>query len=268
MLFLYIFAFVLIIFLFLVFPSLRRHGDRELMNGKFIAHRGFHQKEKGIPENSLLAFSHAIAMGFAIETDIHLTLDGEIVAFHDNTLKRMCGKEQNIEEMTLAEIKECRLLNTDEQIPTLKELLRLTEGRVPLVIEIKCNNNNYKDVCSKADEILKDYKGKYIIQSFFPMALFWYSKNRPDIFRGLIASVYKDKGFIVKYVSPFLFNFLTRPDFVSYDVTRKKRFMFFLQKLLGAMPFGWTFENEQQLKTSRKDFKAYIFENFNPKEEE
>jgi len=261
-----VFAIFLIVFLFMVFPSLRRHDDRMLFKGEFIAHRGFHNKEAGIPENSIAAFSEAIARGFAVETDIHLTADGEIVAFHDNTLKRMCGKELNIEEMTLAEIKECYLLDTKEQIPTLKELLKLTEGRVPLVIEIKCDGKNYKAVCSKADEILKDYKGKYIIQSFLPFALYWYRKNRPEIFRGLIASVYKDKGLIVKYVSPFLFNFLTRPDFVSYDVTRKNRFMFLIQKLLGAMTFGWTIQSPEQLRECKENFKAYIFENFNPKE--
>lgn len=254
----------LAVFLFLVFPSLRRHEDRAILDGSIIAHRGLHDKEKGIPENSITAFTLAAARGIPIETDIHLTADGEIVAFHDDTLKRMCGVEKTVEELTLQELRQYRLAGTDQCIPTLKEVLAVVEGRVPLLIEIKSKINNCDRLCTAADKILSEYEGKYFVQSFFPNALAWYRKNRSEVCRGLIASAYKDKGFLVRVFTPFLFNAVARPDFVSYDVGHANRFMFKLEKLLGAFPLGWTFRSQQQIENHKKDFKGFIFEGFEP----
>ena len=131
-----------VLFLYLIFPALKKHENLKEFKNRNIAHRGFHNKEKGIPENSLDAFCEAIARGFAIETDIHITADGEVVAFHDNTLTRMCNADVNIEDLTLGQIKEYRLLGTDQQIPTLNQVLALVEGRVPLVIEFKCDKKS------------------------------------------------------------------------------------------------------------------------------
>ena len=109
MIFLYILLSVVFIavllFLYLVFPSMRRHKDRAKIKGMMIAHRGLHSIENGIPENSMEAFILAAAKGYGIETDLRLTADGEIVLFHDNTLKRMCGIEKNVDEFTLEELR-------------------------------------------------------------------------------------------------------------------------------------------------------------------
>ena len=64
------------------------------------AHRGLHQKPE-IPENSMAAFQHAVEEGFGIELDIHLTADGRLAVIHDSSLKRTCGADRIIEDMTL-----------------------------------------------------------------------------------------------------------------------------------------------------------------------
>lgn len=264
MIFLFVLLFLAIIFLFVVFPSIRRHPDREILNNLYIAHRGLHCRENGIPENSVSAFSNAIVNGFAIETDIRLTRDGEVVVFHDENLKRMCGQDAKIENLTLSELRQYKLLNTNERIPSFKEFLDLVEGRVPLLLEFKCNAKNCKQLCIAANRLLKEYNGKYFVQSFYPGVPFWYRKNRNDILRGQLATVFKEKNDLRKFLSPFIFNFLTRPDFVAYDVKFSKRFMFCLQKILGAFSVGWTFKKNAQLEKLKNDFKAYIFEDFMP----
>ncbi len=253
---------ILFILLFLVMPSLRRHPDRKVLEGLFIAHRGLHNGE--VPENSVPAFLLAAAKGYAIENDIHITADGEIVVFHDRTLERMCGVDRKIEEMTLAEIKQFRLKDTNEKIPTLKECLDAIEGRVPLLVEFKCDSASCNRLCEAADKILEGYKGKYFIQSFNPAVPNWYRKHKPKILRGQLAMPSKDKSFIKQIASAFLLNFGARPDFVAYDQTNAKDIAFALQKLLGAVPVGWTFRTDKDLKEKKKLFKAYIFENFIP----
>lgn len=250
------------ILLFMAMPSLRRHPDRKLLNGLLIAHRGLHGGE--IPENSIPAFLETAARGYAIENDIHITADGEVVVFHDNTLERMCGVSRKIEEMTLDEIKECRLKNTNERIPTLRECLSVVEGRVPLLIEFKCDSINCNRLCEAANNILESYNGKYFIQSFNPAVPTWYRKKRPDVLRGQLAMYYSGTNIVKHLASAFLLNFGARPDFVAYDERNAKRLSFIIQKLLGAFPVGWTFRSAKTMDDKKDLFKAYIFENFIP----
>ena len=113
----------------------------------FIAHRGLSSKA---PENTLRAFILAGEAGFwGAETDIHKTKDGHFVLQHDDNLKRMCGDSRIVEEMTLEEVKNARVISGSNYmaykddalantIPTLEEYLNvcIQYNMVP-VIEIK-----------------------------------------------------------------------------------------------------------------------------------
>ena len=176
----------------------------------------------------------------------------------------MCGLDKKVEDIPLSELKQVSLLNTDEKIPTFKEVLNLIDGRVPLIIEYKYMGTNCNELCEKAWDILTDYTGKYVIESFNPMVLNWFRTNKPAVMRGQLAMVPKTSNLIKSIASLFLMNFLARPDFVAFDHTKKEALRFKFQKFLGAFPVGWTFQTQQRLNECKKDFKAYIFENFNP----
>ena len=255
-------ALLLAVFLFLIFPAVPRHPQCKQLSGLRIAHRGLHNAT--LPENSLAAFEAACQAGYAIENDIHITKDGHVVVFHDDTLQRMCGVEGSIEALTLAEVKELRLLGTAHSIPTLQECLQLVDGRVPLLIEFKCLNvNTCNRLCNAANAILKDYKGPYFIQSFYPFVLYWYRRNRKDVCRGQLSSgFYKEKDISKRLLGCMVFNFLARPHFVSYEHTNKGNVFRRLCTLLGALPVGWTFRSLDEVKAAHKSFKAFIFEHF------
>lgn len=255
--------FLALLFLFAVMPSRRKHGKLKDLKGLHIAHRGLHDNDGGIPENSMSAFKNAIKFGYAIENDIHLTKDGEVVVFHDDTISRMCGINKKIKDMTLAEIKELRLLNTNEAIPTLKECLDLVDGKVPLLIEFKYEGNT-NALCSKANEILENYKGLYFVQSFHPQILLWYKKHNKKICRGQLSAKFKGEGFVKRIAGMLILNFLSRPDFVSYDFNDKNYFFFKLVKRLGAFPVGWTFKSKKEEDGCKEDFNTFIFENYIP----
>lgn len=261
-------ASLIFLVLFLIFPSPRRHPARAQLQGRYIAHRGLHDLRVGTPENSLAAFRAAMERGYAVELDIHLTADGEVVVFHDDTLLRMCGVDGRPEQMTLAELKALRLCNTDETIPTLQECLDTIDGRVPLLVEFKCMTSTCRSLCRRADAILSAYEGVYWIQSFYPPVLLWYRRHRREVCRGQLSAAFPKEALHKQLLGCMVFNFLARPDFVSYDHRHAAHPCRRLCSLLGAYPVGWTFSEQAALDNGRRDFNTYIFEGFLPREEE
>ncbi len=74
-------------------------------------------------ENSMEAFTYAVNLGYRyLETDVHVTADGVVVAFHDQDLQRSCGLEGTIDTYTWADLRAARV-NGSGQIPMLEELL-------------------------------------------------------------------------------------------------------------------------------------------------
>ena len=94
---------------------------------KLVAHRGLHDKDKGVPENSLAAFQLAVERGHAIELDVRITADNQLIVFHDLELKRMTGVPGQVTRWTLRDLKKLRLLGTEEAIPTVDEMLALVD---------------------------------------------------------------------------------------------------------------------------------------------
>ena len=235
--------------------------------GKRFAHRGLWDADA--PENSLVAFEKAVNAGYGIEFDIHKTLDGQVVVFHDDTLMRMCGVEGKLEEKTLDELRELRLLGTDQRIPTLQELLDLVDGRVPLLVELK-GESIATGLCPLADAILSQYKGDYIVESFNPMLLRWYKKHRPRVIRGqLFCHLNNGKGIkrvIYALITVLMTNVLARPHFLARGQDSAHNPSFLICKYLFRAPsFVWTVRAQEQI-PAQSSTEGIIFEGFIPKE--
>lgn len=265
MILLVILVILIAVFLFMVFPSVGREDIKKQFKGLMVAHRGlFTPKEQTVPENSMAAFKAAIDKNYGIETDLRFTKDKEVVLFHDNTLKRMCGCDMKVSDLTLEELKAFTLANSDERIPTFKEFLSLVDGKVPLILEFKADYGEEAELCSAAEKQLADYKGQYCIESFNPRAVQWYKKNRKGVCRGQLAMKAGEAKPIKVLAGSFMLNFLARPDFAAYDMRNPENIFFRLQKLLGAMPVGWTVVSEEQLSKLDNCCDSYIFEGFEP----
>ncbi len=136
----------------------------EILSGvKYYAHRGCYNGKR--PENSVAAIKVAADNGLGLEIDVHLTKDGRLVVFHDHTLRRMCKRKGVIEEMTLDEITACGLNGTEHKIPALEDVLYAVGGRVPILIELKCRNNETA-LCDALIDVLSAYSGKYMYIGF------------------------------------------------------------------------------------------------------
>src|SRR5690606_41494554 len=97
-----------------------------------VAHRGYHDMNKTVWENTLSAFSRAAEAGFAIECDGQLAADSVPVIFHDHDLERLCGIKGDVRERTSQELATLSVGVTTDNIPTPKTMLALVPRRAPL----------------------------------------------------------------------------------------------------------------------------------------
>lgn len=245
--------------------------------GSLCAHRGLHTcgRDALRPENSLAAFRAAVERGYGIELDVHLSSDGVAVVFHDDSLKRMTGVDKRVSECSIAELHEMKLLGGQEHIPRFAEVLELVGGRVPLVVELKCDpRDDPEPLCScvsaMMDEYAEKYGGDYCVESFNPFAVKWYRKNRPDVFRGQLSERFYSggkrdfAGFMMEYL---WVNVLGRPDFTAYNHLHRKGVSFRIWRRIYRAPYAyWTVKSEEELDALLAEDKrgCYIFEGFLP----
>src|SRR5215210_3021920 len=147
-----------------------------------FAHRGLHHGAQ-FPENSLLAFAAALEIGAGIECDLRLTADNRIVVFHDADCWRLCASPLRIGRSTLTELG--RLHLGEGPIPTLKSLLVLVAGRVPLLLEVKVDGDIWRWVPALR-RALSGYDGAYGVMSFDPRLPRLLKTNWPAVRRGLV----------------------------------------------------------------------------------
>ena len=166
--------------------SSRSRADPLDPGSKGFAHRGLHGP--GVPENSLAAFRAAIAVGAGSECDVRLSADGQAVVFHDHDLRRLCASALAVEASGAAALTRQRLFDTDEHIPLLRELLELIDGRVPLLIELKCRGGNAARLASAVAAQLDRYAGAAGVMSFEAAVGYWLARNAPQLRRGLVIS--------------------------------------------------------------------------------
>lgn len=258
-------------YLCMIMPNMSKR-DETLKFAKWLyAHRGLYDNESDAPENSLLAFKKALDKGYGIELDVQKTLDGKIVVCHDFDIKRICGVDRRIKDMTYDELSKYHILNSDSKIPLFSEVLEVVDGRVPLIVELKMPDFN-TDLCNIVDKMLSDYNGLYMVESFHPMAVLWYKRNRKDIIRGVLSSDYINSdsadntpGIILSMSKNLLFNILIRPDFIAYDCRYFSNISRQICKKLYKTPqVAWTIKSSEQLEARRADYDIFIFEGFMP----
>lgn len=247
----------------------RRPESAAFLVGKLYAHRGLHDGNDRVVENSLEAFRLAVEEGYGIELDVQPTRDGRLAVFHDDSLKRLCGRDVRIRDLTWEEL-EAYPLPDGSRIPLFQEVLDLVAGKVPLIVEIK----HYGDAGRNARlalEALKAYAGPYCVESFHPLALWHFRFHAPHVLRGQLASGGKREGeasslehFAMKYL---LVNWIGRPHFVAYSSASDHnlsvwlhKFLWFRQTLLVA----WTIRDQAALDQARRHYQMFIFEGFRP----
>jgi glycerophosphoryl diester phosphodiesterase len=228
----------------------------EWITNRPIAHRGLH-RGRAVPENSLAAFEAAIAANHPIELDVQLLADGHLAVFHDRDLKRLTGKKARLADQTLGSLKQYRLYDTNQTIPSLAEVLACIDGRVPLLIEIK----NERKVGLPEQALLKtlaSYRGELAVQSFNPRSLRWFTHHAPAIVRGQLAS--KPQKFLRSHL---LLTWASRPHFIAYNVKALPTLSTTLARSYFHRPLlAWTVRSQTDRDKAHQYADNYIFDPF------
>ncbi len=269
---------IVLLYLFLICPGLRKRTDLQEMKSRLFAHRGLYDNQSDHPENSMKAFRLAIENDYGIEMDVQLTKDEIPVVFHDFKLERI-ARDQNgnpvlgkVSDYTYEELLEFHLLDSNERIPLFTDFLELVNGKVPLIIEYKIENNDTQlKVCEIVDQILRQYHGQYVVESFNPRGVLWYKKNRPEITRGQLSDCYR-RWDPVNCNNPLFWaleylmtNFMTRPDFIAYNHQYHTNLSRRLCKsLFRNFAVAYTIKSQRDLMNRKNDFDLFIFDSFVP----
>ena len=272
---LYIFVaiilFVFALWLMLLIPR-RNFPGWEKLSAFHYAHRGLHDLEHGIPENSMTAFRAAVDHGFGAELDVHLMADGNLAVVHDSKLDRLCGREERIEDLRLEDLKDYPLLGGNgETIPLLADVLEVFAGKTPLIVELKVERGNAAALTDATMKMLEQFPHlTYCIESFHSSVVLHLKKHYPNVIRGQLSENFmKSKGTLSRHLA-FLMTWLlttsfTRPDFIAYRwFDRSAPSLRLMRAVYGVREVSWTVREKAVMDKLLKDNCTVIFENFIP----
>lgn len=225
-----------------------------------VAHRGYHDMNKEVWENTLSAFGRAIEAGFAIECDLHYASDAVPVVFHDDDLQRVCNLPAQLRDRTSAELGLLSVGGTKDKIPTLKQLLRLCDGKVPLVLELKGREGDDEGFAESVIEVLEGYKGHVALMSFDH----WLLKDLKELEApypiGLTADGNEPETFF-KHDEAMQLGL----DFISYFYGHLPNPFITAQRQRGIPVITWTVRDEAARKHTFANADQMTFEGFDPR---
>lgn len=225
-----------------------------------VAHRGYHDLNQEIWENTLSAFERAIEAGFAIECDLHYAADGVPVIFHDEDLERLCSIKGDVRARTSAELGLLAVGGTKDKIPTLKQLLQLCGGRVPLVLELKGRETDDEGFAEAVLEVLEGYKGDVALMSFDRWLLKELKTLESPYPVGLTAEG-KDPEAFFKHDEAMQLGL----DFISYHYGHLPNSFITAQRQRGIPVITWTVRDEAARNQTFANADQMTFEGFDPR---
>jgi glycerophosphoryl diester phosphodiesterase len=177
-----------------------------------------------------------LELGAGIECDLRLTADNQVVVFHDADATRLCGSPLIISRNDWKELSRLRV--GEHPIPTLQSVLGLVAGRVPLLIEVKVEDDLWR-WAPALKAALADYRERFGVMSFDPRLVRLLKTNMPDVRRGLV---------VRDTTSPLgrrLAMLLGDPEFVAIERTLLAKT--WVARTRRKMPvYGWTVASVEQ----------------------
>jgi glycerophosphoryl diester phosphodiesterase len=228
------------------------------LTGQDYAHRGLHGGDA--PENSLSAFSAAIARGLGIECDVQQTSDGQAVVFHDWELDRLTGESGPVAGRGADELAQIALGGGRDRIPRLADMLGMVHGRVALLIELKTKRERrIAPLCLAVRRELEGYAGAAAVMSFDPRVGAWFRHHAPRVVRGLVVS---EEG--ARTLSGSLRRhralWRAKPDFLAYHIRDLPSPFAVAQRRRGLPVLTWTVRTPALRKRAAEHADAAIAE--------
>ncbi len=230
------------------------------------AHRGLHNRDNGVIENSVSAVREAVKLGYGVELDLQLSADGEAIVFHDDDLDRLTESSGPVHRKTTAELTAIALLGSTDMPMTLQKIMDEIAGQVPVLLELK----NQKDRDTGALEhstakVLKTYKGPVAVMSFNPRMVARLAELLPAIPRGLTTGSFEGEGLpeAIKDHLHAISDFdAVGACFVSHEASELEAPRVAELKRAGYPILTWTIRSEASEKEVRKIADNITFEGY------
>lgn len=235
-----------------------RKALRELFYGNYYAEDGIiFETDK---PNSKEAFQHCVENNIGIKTALILTKDGKpAIANHENLLKEY-GIDANISELSEDDVRENGIL-------MFSDLIKIVNGAVPMIVELKVSTDNELLCRRVADTIISLPYNNIAVASFHTGMMGWFKKNAKNIFRGIISAPAKDFVALPKMerftTGNLATNSVSRPQFILY---RNKPWSLLVKFAfsLGSVKGIWTITNKEEGKNLEAEKEMIISRGFLP----
>jgi glycerophosphoryl diester phosphodiesterase len=235
-----------------------------------VAHRGLHDRARGIIENMPSAARAAAEGNFAIECDVQLSSDGEAMVHHDDALGRLTEGSAALRGLTAQALKDVRFKDTPERMMSLGDLCALVQGRVLILIEVKSHFDGDRRLIRRMTEVISSYQGPVAGMSFDPEQVAALREIMPKLPRGIVAErLYSEadwpqttaaqrKGMLhLKHALQ------TQPHFVAYRVDDLPQAAPWIARHIFGLPLlTWTVRTKDQRERAARYADQMIFEGF------
>ena len=225
-----------------------------------IAHRGLHDGNETIYENSISAFRAAVEYGYSIELDVQLSNDGVAMAFHDAKLDRLTNQTGLVIDRDSDALQSIRLGKSNDTIDTLEDVLLEVGGDVPVIIEMKGRSNpmDARALASAVASDLANYRGEAAVMSFEHDLLSAFKKTGSKRPVGLVGEGVGEQAFD-QHRSALPLGI----EFVSYDVNALPNSFVDEVRRVHEMPvITWTVRTPEQVALTRDHADQMTFEGF------
>jgi len=234
------------------------------LKGWHYAHRGLHQGQAPL-ENSMGAFKAAIAQGNGIECDVRCSADGIVYAFHDEMLDRLTDSTGLFAHQDSLSLEALPLRGDNGVAPTLSALLRVVNGKVPLLIELKIDAGDTVDtLCRAVNKDLVAYEGPVAVMSFHPGVSRWFRTHASHVVRGLVVTETGEGGLRSSLTRHLVMRY-AHPDFLAYDINDLPSRFAAKARAKGFPLLSWTVRTAEQWRTVEDEADAPIYEDLNEK---
>ncbi|MCP4182928.1 MAG: glycerophosphodiester phosphodiesterase [Hyphomicrobiales bacterium] len=234
-------------------------SKHDWLSARPIAHRGLHNSDNNICENTLSACKAALIRNFSIEVDLHLARDGVPVVFHDRTLERMCNDRRKVRELDSTELRNITIGSSSDYIAPLSELLELIDGKTGLILELKGIVNEDAGFVESVAQCLVDYQGPVALMSFNHWILKDARQLAPQLTLGLVA-----EGSERRYSGHWAIAKECEVDFVTYDQNDLPNKFCEEFRATGKPLLCWTIKDAERMKRSLNYVDQITFEQFDP----
>lgn len=238
-----------------------------------IAHRGLHDRSRGIIENSRSAFEAAVAHGYGIECDVQLSSDGVPFIFHDDTLERLTLASGPCGALPIAEIErlELRESSSGDRPQRFADFLTQFAGRTTLQIELKHQTTPERTaaLAARVADAIRPYRDSITLESFDPRLLLALRRVGVGVPLGIILHRYDRPSNDLSALQRFALRHLlhwptTRFDFISCSREALDLPAVRLLRATGMEVTAWTITSPETAQAARRGADQIVFEGFLP----